>query len=853
MKISLFNSKTDVVPVEVERGWPEIVSKARRPPIRKEKDGALWSPAIFSPAQRQLKNVQQVCALVMDFDHEAEFQRELQPWRAQSFVAHTTFSHTPAAHRFRVIVPLKESIPAADFPQLWKWASSVSKGKIDAAASDASRMYYVPGRRSENDEYLFEANEGEILDWRKLNLPTLGQPLTRAVISENGHAKKVDELIRAAARASNGQETIALLGGDTSAFGGDESRADLALANRLAFYSGPDSSLLELMMRRSRLERPKWHEKHYGDGRTYLQGVIDKALSNRAEFYSNGNGRKQVTQLRIDKEEEWEPPAAFYQYDLPEFPFSELPEVIQPFVRGLARETQTALDLTAVLAIAVSAGAIGGHVRVQARKGWDEPTNIYALVVLGPGNRKSAAFSEVCEPLEEVERDLVAAKRDEIARAASEYRMLESRKEKLEKQAAQTDNFEERRSKAAEAIAVAQQLASAIVPVTPRLIVSDVTVETLATLLTAHEGRMCLLSAEGDLFDSVAGRYSNGTPNFDVILKGHCGDTLRVDRRGRSEYVQHPALTIGLTVQPDVIRGLVERPSFRARGLLGRFLYSLPPSTIGRRQIAPEPLSDQDRQSFRRTVKALAQIEPLTDHNARPVPRMLYLTADANNLLKEFERELEPKLADDSELGTMADWAGKLSGAVLRLAAILWLIDNAEKLTPWPDKISVETMNSAIEIGRYLTGHARAAFAEMGADEQLENAKRLLRWIERTETPKFTRREAHQAHRARFKTVDEIDPALDLLESHNYIRPQIDRNQERRPGRKASQAYDVNPFVFAAVKTDTNTAEQGECEEEAIPSFDETMPDDLTIPASVPKTAEAIDACIDEQRRKRAV
>lgn len=104
-------------------------------------------------------------------------------------------------------------------------------------------------------------------------------------------------------------------------------------------------------------------------------------------------------------------------------------------------------------------------------------------------------------------------------------------------------------------------------------------------------------------------------------------------------------------------------------------------------------------------------------------------------------------------------------------------------------------MRNAIKIGRYLTEHARAAFAEMGTDEQLENAKRLLRWIERTETRKFTRRESHQAHRSRFKTVDEIDPALDLLESHNYIRVQAD-NSDKRPGRKASQAYDVNPFLF---------------------------------------------------------
>lgn len=278
-------------------------------------------------------------------------------------------------------------------------------------------------------------------------------------------------------------------------------------------------------------------------------------------------------------------------------------------------------------------------------------------------------------------------------------------------------------------------------------------------------------------------------------MKAHSGDSVRVDRRGRSEHIEHPTLTIGLTVQPAVIRGLADEPNFRGQGLLARFNYSMPRSTVGHRQVAPLPCSESICKDFKYVIAALAQIEPLSDPDGRSVPRMLYLTANANNLLKEFETELEPKLAEDGDLGMLADWAGKLSGTIVRLTGILWLIEKADELSPWPDKIGAEVMQRAITIGRYLIEHARAAFAEMGADEQVENAKRLFRWIEKTRAREFTRRDAHQAHRARFKTVDEIDPALDLLEAHNYIRARIDPNADRRPGRKASQAYDVNPFL----------------------------------------------------------
>jgi replicative DNA helicase len=50
----------------------------------------------------------------------------------------------------------------------------------------------------------------------------------------------------------------------------------------------------------------------------------------------------------------------------------------------------------------------------------------------------------------------------------------------------------------------------------------------------ATYGRIALLSPEGDVFDQMAGRYNQQVgPNLGVYLKGHAGDLLKVDRRGR--------------------------------------------------------------------------------------------------------------------------------------------------------------------------------------------------------------------------------------------------------------------------------------------------------------------------------
>ncbi len=67
-----------------------------------------------------------------------------------------------------------------------------------------------------------------------------------------------------------------------------QSEADLAFCAKLAFWTGKDAALMDEMFRASGLMRPKWDEKHFSDGRTYGQAVIDKAISGCQEAYGEG-------------------------------------------------------------------------------------------------------------------------------------------------------------------------------------------------------------------------------------------------------------------------------------------------------------------------------------------------------------------------------------------------------------------------------------------------------------------------------------------------------------------------------------------------------------------------------------
>jgi len=83
--------------------------------------------------------------------------------------------------------------------------------------------------------------------------------------------------------AKNGNEAHRLWDGDVSGYGGDESAADLALCNQLAFWTGGDSSRMDALFRRSGLMRPKWDERR-GE-KTYGEMTIDRAISDAVSFY----------------------------------------------------------------------------------------------------------------------------------------------------------------------------------------------------------------------------------------------------------------------------------------------------------------------------------------------------------------------------------------------------------------------------------------------------------------------------------------------------------------------------------------------------------------------------------------
>lgn len=533
-----------------------------------------------------------------------------------------------------------------------------------------------------------------------------------------------------------------------------------------------------------------WLKKRYVVNRG--QDIIRRAAENLGDEQIRRNGEPADALAILEEEakhaleqlgkadgEKSEPIPLTYVVPIPPFPVDALPDPHGQMVQAVAEATQTDPAMAGTQLLSVLSACHGGYARIEIRYGWQEPLCIYTATVASPGERKSAVQQAMVRPLLKVEKTL--ATRGSLDRLGLETRkqIAVRRAETLRNEAAKkTDKTEE-------ALAAAREAEEIVVPVVPRLIADDVTPEAAGSLLAEQGGRLAIISAEGGIFDIIAGRYSNGQVNLDLWLKGHAGDMLKVDRKGRpAEYIEHPALTLGLMIQPDVLSALANNRQFRGRGLLARFLYAMPVSKVGNRTVSSAPISREVEKSYSTAVEALA-MEMI---KRKEDPALLTLSEEAQREFQRIEIAVEPTLAKDGQLGNLTDWGAKYMGALARIAGNLHLAEHGAKDGP-AIPISTQTIKAAEQIAEYFKATAINAFAQMGADKTTTDALYLLERIKHIGTTKVSERDLHRAAQ-RFTTRQDMGPALTRLVDHGYLfrlpRPQ---SVSGRPG---SQRYRVH-------------------------------------------------------------
>ncbi len=187
-----------------------------------------------------------------DLDHCIDTKGEILPWAKEIIEKVKTYCEiTPSGKGIRFFI--KGSLPFD------------GKKKGDFEIYQRSRYVTVTGHHLDGTPTTIEDRQTEI------------EEMVREFFQTYGFRLSDDEVILKAKSSSNGEKFNRLWEGVRTDYP-SQSEADLALCSILAFWTRKNPEQIDRLFRQSGLMRPKWDERHHGDGKTYGEGTISKVF-----------------------------------------------------------------------------------------------------------------------------------------------------------------------------------------------------------------------------------------------------------------------------------------------------------------------------------------------------------------------------------------------------------------------------------------------------------------------------------------------------------------------------------------------------------------------------------------------
>ncbi|NGX26156.1 MAG: hypothetical protein K940chlam6_00068 [Chlamydiae bacterium] len=482
------------------------------------------------------------------------------------------------------------------------------------------------------------------------------------------------------------------------------------------------------------------------------------------------------------------------------WPQDAFPETFELYVKELARSTEVPIELPAMLVLAGVATVMQSTFEVQIKDDYSEPMNLWVLGILPPASRKSKIYTDVTAPLRKWEYEQRLKLEPQITSTESQKKTIEARLKTLRSSGTKgmTDfAFEELQRKI-------EQLENSIpeIPKIPQLWTADITPEHLGTIMAENNEAMAILSDEGGIFDILGGLYSGGKANIDLFLQGHSGSPVRIGRGSRAPiFLNRAVLTMGLTAQPEVIKTICRNSTFKGRGLLGRFLYVIPHSNIGHRKLDVAPMPGSVRTEYQNALRTLIDNSCSIKRTGVGIGKLKLSQASYQKWL-EYSKLIESLMGEElGHLSHITDWAGKLSGAIARIAGLLHCMRYCAE-DPSRHEIGIDDMKSAVQIGHCLTNHALIIFDLAQADSSMEIAKSILSWALGEQRQSFKYRDCQRKFR-RYKKGD-LRTGIEVLKEHEIIQEWKLQPEVGRP----SDVFELNPYLFD--KSKENEGQKGQ-------------------------------------------
>jgi len=540
------------------------------------------------------------------------------------------------------------------------------------------------------------------------------------------------ELLDRMFSSANGAHLRGLWAGEWRGLYPSQSEADLALAGALMWWTGNDEARADRLFRQSGLYRPKWDERHAGDGRTYGELTLERARA--ANPYEGPRAPLVVKEASHTGEEEWPAPKPLGELEapLPPWGLGVLPQDLDDLALAIAENLAVEATAPALAMLGAVSGALVNRGVFISPDGsaWEEPLALWVVLIGPPGVGKTPLLNLATAPLWDLEEGLQEGNR--VARKAYEADLAAWEKAKKGDRGEKPEPPQER-----------------------RLVTADSTPEKLGLLLRDNLG---LIAVHDELKGLISSwKKESMMPARAFYLAAYHASSHVVDRVGRGTLLlKRRALALLGAIQTGPWAGIVQeagRLDQDADGLLQRLTPVLIEPTQPVRN--PPPVPEALLARYRALVRGIWG-------DARSYT--MRLSQEAKETWSDWQYETQLAARNPEHPEAWRSYLGKRLSLTLRLAGVLAAIwDEAE--------VSDRTLKKAILLVLgILEPHARRAW-KVGEVGDLSHAIRLAKKLreEAGKLKEFTRRDVYSKKWGGITTSEEAGQALRALEAAGWV------------------------------------------------------------------------------------
>ncbi len=446
--------------------------------------------------------------------------------------------------------------------------------------------------------------------------------------------------------------------------------------------------------------------------------------------------------------------------------------------------SQTPPALAVMFVLAAVAACCQRKFEVHPWAGYRETLSLWVMVTLPASTRKTSVFEFLTRPHLAWQERQKESLRIPIERSKTERKITQAKIADLESKAKDAKSQDEvsQLLDQIDTLRIEEQKEMH----SPEVFFGNCTPEAFESHLAIH-GAGALLADEGGQLDIMAGIYSQGTPNVDCFLRSYTGTSIQVKRRQREAFIVRPASTIGLITQTGKVSGLhpSAKRKFRDNGIFSRFLWCLPKSTVGTRDVRKHskiPLEIED--GYQQRIWLLLEVL------AGPEARIVGVEPDALEEWYRLAEFIEPKQAKGQEFESYQDVTGKIPGQALRIAGLLACWETAN--LAGAININADQMRRASKLCRLLIPHAQKMLDGITSDPCVDDARYVFEHITAQRANPVVVRELHALGRFKNGKKERLSDALNVLWERNIVGPERTISTGGRP----KVVRDINPAVL---------------------------------------------------------